>query len=84
MAFNLISFTYIQFEDSVMKASLKLLNMGKLTYREHRDPVAIARHMSGLVNSNVSFAIVENEMFILLLLVIFTFFSALNQKRHRK
>uniref|UniRef100_H2ZHB5 Transglutaminase-like domain-containing protein n=1 Tax=Ciona savignyi TaxID=51511 RepID=H2ZHB5_CIOSA len=40
-----------QFEALVMKASIKLLNMGSLRYKDHSDPVQVARHMSALVNS---------------------------------
>nr|XP_002119887.1 protein-glutamine gamma-glutamyltransferase K [Ciona intestinalis] len=41
-----------QFEAHCMKAAMKLLLMGSLRYKDHKEPVMVARHMSALVNSN--------------------------------
>ena len=38
----------------MMKACLQLLKMGYLRYKDQSDPVMVSRHMSGLVNANVS------------------------------
>ncbi|XP_076808766.1 protein-glutamine gamma-glutamyltransferase K-like isoform X2 [Clavelina lepadiformis] len=50
-----------QFEADVMKAGIKLLHMGYLRYKDHSDPVAVARHMSGLVNSNDDDGVLEGN-----------------------
>lgn len=50
-----------QFEDVVVRAVLKLLQMVKPTYKHRNDPVMIARHMSALVNSQDDNGVLEGN-----------------------